>query len=746
MADLKLGNIKPVGADNVVVESKYVKGSYVVVANIAERDSLKGEAGENIVVGSLCYCQADSTFYQYNGTDWVESLSFVGYATESYVDEEVKNELDKLAETIPSIEGLASEEFVADAIKNKVDDTTLENYYTKTEADTEFMTQTEVDSRVNEIISKASNTDTIKDLTSLVDYLDSHGTEASEMAAAITELETNKADKTEIPDLAGYATEGYVDAEVKAELEKLIIPSIDGLATEEYVDGKIKDIDAIVGDLDITYTNEMPTLEAIGGIKKGQTFKNVSIQDMLTMILYKYIEISVGSISTDPSSTTCTLPNLPTLNSVSIAVTKNSATNLSFELWDTTANAKVGSTLTEKNISNNTLTFTNLNYSFNTNRTFTIKYSYNGDGGVNSGTKTKNVGTFTIVFKNPELSTPTSNLSASNSTLNYNVGEAKSLSEISTTITKNSAKKIKKLEVLSGSTVLGVLENPSNDSCKITLTNAETLNPTETTTYNYKVRVYFDKYDGEDTITEANATVDSSNLKITFTFVKPWLKLTGPSTSSRSKLEPLAISTKNLKVSFAENSDKITKVKLFKGNSTTAEEEIDTSDYSKATYNDVTESREFAKSYTNICSNVTFTAKAYNGNTEVSLNSNSSSTSLSYKFIAPWCYGWVENSESFATVDADLLNTLTNKYTTSQSTVSLSAPATYKKLLFAVPKGSYSSAKDDSNAENILLFEKNSSGNYNKTITFADGSTETYQIFILADNEGTKATANLKFS
>jgi hypothetical protein len=57
------------------------------------------------------------------------------------------------------------------------------------------MTQAEVDSRVNEIISKASNTDTIKDLTSLVDYLDSHGTEASEMAAAITELETNKAAK-----------------------------------------------------------------------------------------------------------------------------------------------------------------------------------------------------------------------------------------------------------------------------------------------------------------------------------------------------------------------------------------------------------------------------------------------------------------------------------------------------------------------------------------------------------------------
>lgn len=74
MAELKLGNIKPVGANNVVVEGKYVKGGYVVVATIAERNALKGENGENIVKGSLCYCQEDSKFYQYNGSNWVEAL------------------------------------------------------------------------------------------------------------------------------------------------------------------------------------------------------------------------------------------------------------------------------------------------------------------------------------------------------------------------------------------------------------------------------------------------------------------------------------------------------------------------------------------------------------------------------------------------------------------------------------------------------------------------------------------------
>ena len=73
MAELKLGNIKPVGADNIVVEGKYVKGGYVVVANITERDALKGNSGENIIKGSLCYCQEDSKFYQYDGSNWAEA-------------------------------------------------------------------------------------------------------------------------------------------------------------------------------------------------------------------------------------------------------------------------------------------------------------------------------------------------------------------------------------------------------------------------------------------------------------------------------------------------------------------------------------------------------------------------------------------------------------------------------------------------------------------------------------------------
>ena len=74
MAELKLGNIKPVGEDNVVVEGKYVKGGYVVVADTTERDALKGNNGENIIEGSLCYCRADKKFYQYDtAKGWVDA-------------------------------------------------------------------------------------------------------------------------------------------------------------------------------------------------------------------------------------------------------------------------------------------------------------------------------------------------------------------------------------------------------------------------------------------------------------------------------------------------------------------------------------------------------------------------------------------------------------------------------------------------------------------------------------------------
>lgn len=63
----------------------------------------------------------------------------------------------------------------------------LEDY--KTEADSLYMTQTEVDARIDKIITDAVDGDTLTSLTALVQYINKHGGEAAEMAEAIEALE-----------------------------------------------------------------------------------------------------------------------------------------------------------------------------------------------------------------------------------------------------------------------------------------------------------------------------------------------------------------------------------------------------------------------------------------------------------------------------------------------------------------------------------------------------------------------------
>lgn len=61
--------------------------------------------------------------------------------------------------------------------------------YTKTEADTAFMTQDEVDARVNKVITDAVEGDALTSLTELVQYINTHGGEAANMAVAIENIE-----------------------------------------------------------------------------------------------------------------------------------------------------------------------------------------------------------------------------------------------------------------------------------------------------------------------------------------------------------------------------------------------------------------------------------------------------------------------------------------------------------------------------------------------------------------------------
>jgi hypothetical protein len=274
-------------AGGIVADGHDIAGGYFVtdISPVGKliKDSEESKASPNtpthnipayaFIEGALCYCTEDNEFYQYDGTEWkIKKFGVNTDATQSAAGLMSIDDKKKLDGIILSSSG-------------KLDDS---------------------------IIPAVAITDTYE----------------ADSEEAMLALEAQKGDICVRSDLNKSFVLSVVPATSLDNWKELKTPTDAVLS----VNGKTGAVNIEPSDIGLIYTNETPTLEAIGGIKKGQTFKDVSIQDMLTMILYKYIEISVGSVSTNPSSTTCNLPNLPTLNSVSVAVTKNSATNLSFEL------------------------------------------------------------------------------------------------------------------------------------------------------------------------------------------------------------------------------------------------------------------------------------------------------------------------------------------------------------------------------------------------------------------------------
>ena len=97
-----------------------------------------------------------------------------------------KTEADGKFLVASDIAGKADKTQVAADIK-AVDDK-FANYYTKEESE-KYMTQDEVDARVNKVITDAVDGDTLTSLTQLVQYINTHGGEAAEMAEAIEAIE-----------------------------------------------------------------------------------------------------------------------------------------------------------------------------------------------------------------------------------------------------------------------------------------------------------------------------------------------------------------------------------------------------------------------------------------------------------------------------------------------------------------------------------------------------------------------------
>lgn len=184
----------------------------------------------------------------------------------------------------------------------KVVDDKFANYYKKEEADAEFMTQDEVDARINKIITDAVDGDALTSLTELVRYINTHGGEAAEMALAIDALESKLAgidgtvakyvsdaiDALKIGDYAKAEDLAALAARV-AEIEKKPAMGItsDDIANwnsaeqnaKDYVDGKIKEVndaakllEGRVKDIEDDYltSSDKEELSGLIAVEKGR--------------------------------------------------------------------------------------------------------------------------------------------------------------------------------------------------------------------------------------------------------------------------------------------------------------------------------------------------------------------------------------------------------------------------------------------------------------------------------------------
>lgn len=161
-----------------------------------------------------------------------------GYATTDYVDEAIKDvEVDTT--------GLATEEFVLKEIAEAQlggdgEGVDLSAYYTKTETDAAIQTEIgKID--IPTVPTKVSAFENDAGYLTEHQKLDNYYTK-DEVDTALENVEVDLTDyalKSEIPSVAGLATEKYVDDKVAA------IPKTDltGYATEKYVDDAIAAID-----------------------------------------------------------------------------------------------------------------------------------------------------------------------------------------------------------------------------------------------------------------------------------------------------------------------------------------------------------------------------------------------------------------------------------------------------------------------------------------------------------------------
>lgn len=155
------------------------------------------------------------------------------------------------------------------------------------------------------------------------------------------------------------------------------------------------DIDAVEGQIaDATlFETDMVTVSALGGIKAGQDLNGMTVQEVLTKLLYPHVDQVVGTVSTTPGASTREHGNYQTVTQVSAPVTKKSNPITKVELYK-------GSTLidTKTEMPNGgTATFAGLSEATVNGTKFTIKAYALGENGVEKAVS-KDSSSFVYVY------------------------------------------------------------------------------------------------------------------------------------------------------------------------------------------------------------------------------------------------------------------------------------------------------------------------------------------------------------
>lgn len=158
--------------------------------------------------------------------------------------------------------------------------TNLDNYYTKTEVDSKFLTEEQVDAHINQIITDAVDGDTLTNLTELVEYINSHDTDIiTDVANIEKQLSGIGSDegavKTYIDNaISNLNIDNYATVESLTALEKVVATKasqadLTALAAivngDENTDGTIKNQIKAVKD-------EIPTTEEIEALITGHNY------------------------------------------------------------------------------------------------------------------------------------------------------------------------------------------------------------------------------------------------------------------------------------------------------------------------------------------------------------------------------------------------------------------------------------------------------------------------------------------